>query len=725
MYSDSPHPYNILEVIVIKLDRNAKCICGSGKKYKKCCGNKQQLSREKFEKDMFYNYYVVYDSKKVRRHRNSMHLYTPILGDMKEALWYCLHLPRHFMDLIVSPDWVFATGDGYQQHNIYLISSELSDVEIQLLTENPPTLYICEDEINRIDDLDLIKRFPAPLSSISQKNISNEILNVHWKSLKENTMDIIKEFAIERLPLTVKPKLLINNNRYILPNLFMTNQYGDGEHAINYLVDNVHDATRRAIMIKKTVYLANIYNSYGNRLNNYSSVKFEKIVKENFPFTPTALVLTLSGGPKYRKSFNTYHKDENLSLEENELIRFFGVQRSIALQGVYIEGQRISSEFFTLLSQLEKHFYLASFNINGRINPKYVERVLRKFGKVISDLFEEPLEKFILASSTLVAFTDFPIGLAILPGFSDPLCNIIPISYRPLTPLTLTYEYGITKRDDFYLYERKTFKLLIIECLDSNDKIRKLADIAWEAIKYQSKQYGFIEIFYEEVNSPVEIKEILEKYTSIHMLILSAHGSYDENGVAGIIINNEIWLPDVETRVPPIVILSACHVAVKGDGNYTISEAFLRCGALATLGTLIPVGVKKNGILMQQFILYISEVLNGKYACRNLSEAWFNAINHGIVTEVLAMSPKLERWFLTPRESDGRLPAQDYHDKAAKTRIKRGNFHKETIKLLLSIAEKDQMDEYLKAVLNSQGYIAESVFYTFAGYPEKIKFMNR
>lgn len=188
------------------------------------------------------------------------------------------------------------------------------------------------------------------------------------------------------------------------------------------------------------------------------------------------------------------------------------------------------------------------------------------------------------------------------------------------------------------------------------------------------------------------------------MLILSAHDSYDENGVAGIIINNEIWLPDVETRGPLIVILNACHVAVKGDGNYTISEAFFRCGALATLGTLIPVGVKKNAILMQQ-IIYISEVLNGKYAFRILSEAWFNPINHGIVTEVLAMPPKLERWFLTPRESDGRLPAQDYHNKAEKIRIKRGNFHKETIKLLLSIAEKDQMDEYLKEELDSKGYI--------------------
>lgn len=709
-------------MIRIKESRNEKCLCGSGKKYKKCCGNKKSLSREKFESEMFYNYYIVYENQKVRKKRDSMHLYTPVLGDMIKAFWYCLHLPRHCMDLIVSPDELFAKGDGYQQHNIYLINSKVSYHESQMLTNNPPTLYIYEDEIKGSEDLDLHKSFPSLLGCIFQEDISDEMLNEHWRKLKDNTMDIIKEFDIERLPLIVKPRLLSDSNRYILSNLFLTNQYGDGERSINFLMNNLHDARKRALMIKETVYLANAYHAYGNRLNEYETVEFQKILRENSPFTPTVLIVTLPGGPKYRKSFDTYYKEIDLSLEEKELIRFFGVQRSIALQGVYMEGEIILSEVFTLLSQLEKHFYLASLNIDGKVNPKYVERVLKKFGKVVTNLFEEPLNEFILASSTLVAFTDFPIGIAILPGFSDPLCNIIPISYRPLTPLTLTYQYGITKRDDLYLQQRKNFKVLIIECLDSNDRIRKVADITWEVIKNQSKKYKFIEIFYEEVNSTVEIKKVLEKYSSINMLILSAHGSYDENGVAGIIISDEIWLPDVDIRVPPIVILSACHVAVKGNGNYTISEAFLRCGALATLGTLIPVGVKQNGVLIQQFLLYVSEVLNGKFECINLSEAWFNAINYGIVTEILGMSSKLERWFLTPREVDGKLPAQEYHDRAEKNRIKRGNFHQETIKLLLSVAEKDQMDTHLKAVLNSNGYIAESVFYTFAGYPEKIRF---
>jgi len=703
--------------------RNEKCECGSGKKYKKCCGNKKPLSKEIFESELFYNYYIVYDSQKVREKRESMHLYTPILGDMIKAFWYCLHLPRHGLDLIVSPDESFAKGDGYQQHNIYLIGSNVSKFEIQLLTDKPPTLYIYEDGINANDDLCLHKKFPSLLGYTFQKNLSDEILNKNWSDLKGNTMEIIQEYEIERLPLIIKPKLLSDSYRYILPNLFMVNQYGDGERSIDFLVNNRHDVRKRALMIKQTLYLANAYHLYGNQLNDYDTFDFREIMKNNSPFTPTALILTLPGGPKYRKSFDTYYKEKDLSFEEEELIRFFGVQRSIALQGVYMEGQIIPSEIFSLLSQLEQHFYQAALNINGKVNPKYVERVLRKFGKVVNSLFEKPLKEFILASSTLVAFTDFPIGLAILPGFSDPLCNIIPISYRPLTPLTLTYQYGITKRDDFFLQQRKNFKVLIIECLDSTDRIRKIADMTWAIIKDQAKKYRFIDILYEEVNNKVEIKEVLEKYSSIHMLILSAHGSYDENGVAGIIINDEIWLPDVDIQVPPIVILSACHVAVKGNGNYTISEAFLRCGALATLGTLIPVGVKQNGILMQQFLLYLSEVMNGQYECRNLSEAWFNAINYGIVAEILGMSPKLEKWFLTPREVDGKLPAQEYHERAEKNRIKRGTFHKETIKLLMSVAEKDRMDGYLKAVLDSKGYIAESVFYTFAGYPEKIRFI--
>lgn len=702
--------------------RNEKCDCGSGKKYKKCCGNKKQLNKEIFKNELFYNYYIVYDSKKVRKKRESLHLYTPIIGDLIKSFWYCLHLPRHCLDLIIAPDDLFAKGDSYQQHNIYLIGSNVSEFETQLLNKNPPTVYIFEDEISGNEILNIHKRFPSLLGYIFQKDLSDEILNKNWGDLRDNTMEKIKEYKIDRTPLIIKPKLLNESYRFILPNLFMANQYGDGERSIDFLINNRHDVRKRALMIKQTLFLANVYHSYGIQLSDYDPNHLKKILEKNSPFTPTALVLSLPGGPKYRKSFDTYYKERTLSFEEEELIRFFGVQRSIALQGVYMEGKIIPREIFSSLSEIEQHFYQAAFNVNGKVNPKYVERMLKKFGKVVSNLFEKPLNEFILASSTLVAFTDFPIGLAILPGFSDPLCNIIPISYRPLTPLTLTYQYGISKKDDFILQKKEHFKILIIECLEATDSIRKIADLTWAVIKDQAEKYKFIEILYEEVNNDVEIKEVLEKYNSIHMLILSAHGAYDSNGVAGIAINNEVWLPDVDIQVPPIVILSACHVAVKGNGNYTISEAFLRCGALATLGTLIPVGVKQNGILMQQFLSYLSDVMNGTFECRNLSEAWLNAINYGIVTEILGMSPKLEKWFFTPSKVDGKLPVKEYHDRAKKNKIKRGTFHNETIKLLMSVAEKDQMDGYLKAVLDSKGYIAESVFYTFAGYPEKIRF---
>ncbi|MFP3490788.1 hypothetical protein R0K20_24690, partial [Staphylococcus sp. SIMBA_130] len=61
------------------------------------------------------------------------------------------------------------------------------------------------------------------------------------------------------------------------------------------------------------------------------------------------------------------------------------------------------------------------------------------------------LGEYALASPRIVAFTDFPIGLAIPPGYNDPLCSMTAISYRPLTPLTNTFKYGLNQVSPYYI----------------------------------------------------------------------------------------------------------------------------------------------------------------------------------------------------------------------------------------------------------------------------------
>ncbi|MFP3359168.1 hypothetical protein R0K17_17675, partial [Planococcus sp. SIMBA_143] len=163
----------------------------------------------------------------------------------------------------------------------------------------------------------------------------------------------------------------------------------------------------------------------------------------------------------------------------------------------------------------------------------------------------------------IVAFTDFPIGLAIPPGYNDPLCSMTAISYRPLTPLTNTFKYGLNQVSPYYIGTGVGFNILVLECLSKEDPIRKYSDLGWYSMIKELEQYKLITIFYEVINSREEIEDKISSYQNVEFLIISAHGMYNSEGVSGLVVGGEFWIPTPSVRVPPVIILSACHVATK------------------------------------------------------------------------------------------------------------------------------------------------------------------
>ncbi|WP_142319720.1 CHAT domain-containing protein, partial [Bacillus cereus] len=139
-------------------------------------------------------------------------------------------------------------------------------------------------------------------------------------------------------------------------------------------------------------------------------------------------------------------------------------------------------------------------------------------------------------------------------------------------------------------------------------------------MRQQLAENKLITIYYEVVNSIQELEDKINTYQNIDFLIISAHGTYNEAGVSGLVVGGEFWVPEPSLQVPPVVILSACHVATKGKGDYTINDAFLNAGALAILGTLIPVDVIENSALTQRLFFYISETLQGQHDCLDLAD---------------------------------------------------------------------------------------------------------
>lgn len=698
----------------MKVGRNKPCLCGSGKKSKYCCFKDKPIIQYENIDSMLFSYFIVFDQDKERKELTTVHLFDPILADVNEALWYCLHLPRHGTDLFSVPEKLYKEGDILQQHDIRIISSkvEFSNFENYI----KPTLFICEDSIfdkaNKLSEL-----CNATLGCIKISEINSSILAEHWSMLRTQTQQILEMYKKnnEAMMLLDFPiRLLDEQERKCLPNIFIENQFGDIRKMFaNLRKKDDYSAFHRMYQTKYQKAYITICNQLGHQLNNITEKELRRVLAIAWEHTPCTMVITLPGGVSKRKSYGIDVQKQDFDKIETNLVDFFGIQRAISQQGVWIGGEPLDKEIFNKLDNLERHYY--SF----RRKRKFIIDTMKDFGEILNQKLGINLGEYALAASRIIAFTDFPIGLAIPPGYSDPLCSMTSISYRPLTPLTHTYKYGLHERPDHYIGTGIGFKVLIVECLAENDRIRKFSDIGWTILRKFLSKNKRIEVYYEVANSVQDLEAKIEAYSNIDFLIISAHGTYNDEMVAGIDVAGEYWLPKPTLKVPPVVILSACHVASKGRGNYTINDAFLNAGALAVLGTLIPVDVLENADLTRRFFLYLSETIDGHHDCLDIADVWKRVVNMNIFYSVITQTTRLKEWAISSKK-DGKILDERFYQKLNAKPLELGNIHIQCINIIKELAEEDGMERYLELSLEKNGYLAESLFYIFSGFPEKV-----
>ncbi|MFE6078258.1 hypothetical protein ACFVQB_27765 [Paenibacillus sp. NPDC057886] len=656
-------------------------------------------------KDFIFYYFIVYDEEKERVFKDSKHLHNPLLGDIVAALTYCLHLPRAFFDVIEAPEKLFLEGGLYFQHEIHLIPSKLTQQEKDKMSKIRPTLYITESSCYE-SACKIHHEYSSILGCVSIEDLCEDLLSVHWEILSS---EVIK-YLNNATKLNFITRLFEKKHISALPNLYLTNQLSSSEKLIEVLINEDYSFEARSYILRYEKAKLMLYYDLGKNLGGLS----DKQLHEEFPKIVASigvpLIITLPGGPNKRQSYGSIARD--ISEQEEDIINFFGVQNAISEQGVWLKAKSMTEHSFRLLSLLEKRFHAR------KQNHRFIIRAMKRFGKdLIEAVGTEKIKEYIADSSKVIAFTDFPIGLAILPGYSDPLCCMVPISYRPLTPLSVTFQRSLARINDYYIGAENGLNVMIVECLSREDKIRPIADLGWNVVCRELETNPLIQVQYRECESIKRLDEVLEESSHIDIMVISAHGTYDAKGVAGLSIGDEFWLPKNGQKVPPIIILSACHVAPKGQGEYTISDALLREGALAVLGTLIPVSVKHNAILTQRFFQFIFEILEGRHQCFNLADAWKRVIAMNAMTEVVCASKELEAWALRRRKSGGTV-FDEYFLRIQKKPIFPGHIYDNTIEILKDIASEDGMSDYIDHLLNSQGYVSESFFYVFSGFAE-------
>jgi len=263
-----------------------------------------------------------------------------------------------------------------------------------------------------------------------------------------------------------------------------------------------------------------------------------------------------------------------------------------------------------------------------------------------------------------------------------------------------------------------------MECLNRNDSIRYYSDkyLRDEWIKIGS-QHESIEVRYEEVKTIKDFNKILSNNSDVDILLISAHGTYNNN-FAGLCIGDEVLVHEgqIESIIPSIVLLSACHVSPRGKGVISIVDSLIAKGACVVLGTYIPIQVDRNALLMKRFLLNIIYTQKGENEFKNLGELWSFVVTSNALAEIVHSNLFVQRWI--EEENKKGISIEKEFKLRSRMRLKNTNIYEDTLKVLCEIATDQRIKNNLTQLAKSENYFPESLFYCMYGFPENIIFSD-
>ena len=674
----------------------------------------------------YYNYMIVFrgeaeefeaiirvnNLEKLRLdNQGRMHLFDDLLIPILPAVEYCLHMPRTEMDTY-DVDTRLLDKAYDVPHNICIIPDTVPLIE-QIMPKYTFIIYAdnCLDGV-----IESAQRSETELAAMSVSDLSQESLKKHWESLF-NTRTVQEA---ERLNDIKKQYLLSDNKQLILPSLATARQYGKVDAVYNKVFNSINVFETCANVIWNQLVHHNALMSCSN-FSGTDGDEFRKMYREGEEnakkTTRVNVVITMPGVP--RRQVKLGGLNQRLPVDEKKVIRLLALHRAIAKGALIIEAPLVGDALFDKLDELE-------INCKQGTNNKYVKKTLRDIGK----LFEEKLTKeqlwAINRAKHITVFSDFPIGLAIIGDADTSLQCYKEISYRPLTPLTRCFQNEMVKHRQIHHGSR--CKIAFAECVpdDSQNKwIRSTSASIIHSLKNFCADNEKMEYAYAETLTVKELKDFITENSDADILHISAHGSYDRNiNMAGLMVGHEFWMgDDNDYRLPPGVILSACHVSPRGSGVVNVADMFVRAGAEAILGTFVPVNARRNMILINRLYTYINEAQKGGKMYKTLSEAWSGVVATNAIHELTASSQKFSEWIMGKNEN-GELRLMDFTMKRCPGRLHGSSMYRDSIDILKEMLHEEGMDGKFDDILSQNDYFPESFFYQWIGFPENIFLYN-
>lgn len=642
-----------------------------------------------------------------------LHGLDPNVVPALEAIWWCLHLPPnygHCHDLDASNLVAIEELDG--SHKILLFPSWIPESQLNKISSLGTVGLVITPDNAREDGYRIARSVKPFLGLLTYSALSQDCLNGCWTKIcaivgdrgvrcRAPRLTPLSEGAAERLSL-----------------IFRARQFTPvGSKLQSQLDKSPAQLTREALSVSQRINATALLERAGCRPEEFDS-RFPKAMETTWPHFPLTvgsagvasivkkLVASVDNAPPSGLDTATIE-------DERGAIDILVAHHAVGHSGFGMRLPDIPAKVFAMLRDLERVQHAE--RSNRRKNRVMLDRIGKTLGMMLT-----PEQQFaIRVSRTITAFTDFPWGLAILPGDSSPISTSHPVIYRPLTPLTRALQFEVSPRPSIYF--GNGFSVLIAECLEDGDRIRRISEVGWkrEAQHLVEEGAGKVKCRFEVVGCLADLHRLLDE-ESYDVLIISAHGI--SNGrMAGLRIGRDN-VYDLKHGLPPVVFFSACEVWPRGGGVVSVADLALRLGALAVLGTLVPIRVTHNPFVISRIFTYIIESIHRREPHLNLADAVARALASNAVLDVLHGAPRMLQWGFSPGPHGQPCPQVEFMSTRANGRLRASHVYEDTEKILIEIAEGHgpQYGRYVREFLKNSSYVPESLFYVMIGCPEQI-----
>jgi hypothetical protein len=287
-------------------------------------------------------------------------------------------------------------------------------------------------------------------------------------------------------------------------------------------------------------------------------------------------------------------------------------------------------------------------------------------------------------------------------------------------PLSRALLIELTPVPIVYLKER--LRVLVAECLSADDPVGRLSRVGWRMATRRLSGITNIVCRVQEITSVAAFRSALRE-AEYDILVISAHGAVEpRQHRTGFWCGNELVVEEELGPLPKIVCFSSCQVSPRGYGSTNITDLMYRQGALVVLGTLVPIDVVQNAILMTRFFNNITEAQQGKMPENTFDAVWQLTASSNAVNDILGSNMSLLQDVI---EAKGKRNIfEEFMLDRSRGRLRLNHIYQDTEAVLRDIAKDRGILDRFNAWMRSQGYLPESLFYVVLGYPERIVFYD-